>query len=111
MNRGTSNPQSTGTSSTNKSTGSKTPPSRCICRFETVRFDAIAEPPEFADHSRSAPLPRLCVESRAPFFVTDSLVQDLPNQGTLPMGNCSDRLFMPQTWHRTAIDNLEDTSL
>jgi hypothetical protein len=38
-------------------------------------------------------------------------VQNLPNQGTLPMGNCSDRLFMPQTWYRTAIDNLKDTSL
>src|ERR1700694_3270880 len=43
-------------------------------------------------------------------FVTDSLVQNLPNQTTLPMGNCSDRLLMSQTRYRAAIENLEYSS-
>ena len=37
-------------------------------------------------------------------------MQNLPNQATLPMGNCSDGLFMPKTRYRAAIHNLEDSS-
>ncbi len=73
-------------------------------------FDPITEASQFSDHSCSAPLPGLEIHGRPPFFVTDSLVQNLPNQTTLPMGNCSDRLLMPQTQYRATIDNLEDTS-
>jgi hypothetical protein len=35
---------------------------------------------------------------RATFFITNSIVQDLPNEATLPMGNGPDRLFMPQIY-------------
>ena len=45
------------------------------------------------------------------FFVTNSIVQDHPNVTTLPMGDGPDRLFMPQTGYRAAIDELEDRSL
>jgi hypothetical protein len=39
-------------------------------------FDPIAEASELPDHFRSAPLFRLFGDGRAPFFVTNSLVQD-----------------------------------
>src|SRR5487761_716341 len=90
--------------------GRKSPPSCWTGLLGIHWFDPIAEASECSDHSRGAPLPGLDVHGRPPFFVTDSLVQNLPNQTTLPMGNCSDRLLMSKTWYRTAIDNLEDTS-
>jgi len=36
--------------------------------------------------------------------------QDQPDEATLSMGNRSDGLIMSEALHRTAIDNLEDTS-
>jgi hypothetical protein len=74
------------------------------------RFDPIAEVSELSDHSGSAPLPRLFGDGWAPFFVTDSLVQEQPDQPTLSMRNRPDSLIMSQARDRTAIDNLEDTS-
>src|SRR5262249_963508 len=59
----------------------------------------------------SAPLFRSFADGGATFFVTNSIVQDLPNETTLPMGNGPDRLFMPQAGYRAAIDGLEDRSL
>jgi hypothetical protein len=50
-------------------------------------FDPIVEASQLPDHSRSAPLLGLFVDGRAPFFVTDCLVQDQPDQPTLSMGN------------------------
>jgi hypothetical protein len=44
------------------------------------------------------------------FLVTDSLVQDQPDQPTLSMGNGPNGLAMSQARDRAAIDNLEDTS-
>jgi hypothetical protein len=46
----------------------------------------------------------------ASFFVTDSLVQDQPDQPTLSMGNRSNGLIMSQARDRAAIHNLEDAS-
>jgi hypothetical protein len=44
------------------------------------------------------------------FLVTDSLVQDQPDQPTLSMGNGPDGLVMSQARDGAPIDNLEDTS-
>src|SRR2546429_9731778 len=74
------------------------------------RLDPIAESSELAEHSSSAPLLRLFGNGWAPFFVTDSLVQDQPDQATLSMGNGPDGLIMSQAWDRAAIHHLEDAS-
>ena len=47
---------------------------------------------------------------RAAFFVTDSLVQDQPDQTTLSMRNDPDGLIMSEARDATAIDDLEDAS-
>src|SRR5262245_46255962 len=70
-----------------------------------------AEASQFSNHSPGAPLLRSLADGAGTFFVTNSIVQDLPNEATLPMGNGSDRLLMPQTGHRAAIDDLEDRTL
>jgi hypothetical protein len=49
-------------------------------------------------------------DSWAPFFVTDSLVQDQPDQATLSMGNGPDGLIVSQVRDRAAIHNIEDAS-
>jgi hypothetical protein len=46
----------------------------------------------------------------AAFFVTNSLVQDQPDESTLSMGNGPDGLVMSQARDRAAINNLEDPS-
>jgi hypothetical protein len=46
----------------------------------------------------------------APFLVSNSLVQDQPDQPRLSMGNGPDGLVMSQARDRAAIDDLEDTS-
>ncbi len=74
------------------------------------RFDPIAEASELPDHSRSAPLLRLFGDRGAPFFVTNSLVQDQPDQSTLSMGDGSDSLIVSQPRDRAAIHDLEDAS-
>ena len=72
------------------------------------QFDPIAETPEFPDHScRSAQLGFLA-NRWAALLVTDSLVQDLPDQTAEPMGNHSDGLIMPQTRHIATIEKFED---
>jgi hypothetical protein len=73
-------------------------------------FDPIAEASELPDHFRSAPLLRSFGDGWAPFFVTDSLVQDQPDQPTLSMSNGPDGLLVSQARDRAAIHNLEDTS-
>src|SRR3984893_8158313 len=44
-------------------------------------------------------------------FVTNSLVEDLPDETTLPMGNRPDSLFVSEPRYRAPIYNLEDSSL
>src|SRR6516164_5753965 len=73
-------------------------------------LDPVAESSEFANHSCGALLLRPFSDSRTTFFVTDSLVQDEPDQSTLSMGNRPDGLIMSQAQNRTAIDNLEEAS-
>jgi len=73
-------------------------------------FDPIAEASELPEHSGSAPLLRLFGDSWASFFVTDSPVQDQPDQPTLSVGNRTDGLVMSQARDRAAIHNFEDTS-
>ena len=66
----------------------------CLAGLRIRRFDPIAEASELPDDSRSASLLRLFGDRWAPFFVTDSLVQDQPDQSTLSMGNGPDGLIM-----------------
>jgi len=73
-------------------------------------FDPIAKASELPDHSGSALLLGLFGEGWAAFFVTDSLVQDQPDQPTLSMSNGPDGLIMSQARDRAAIHNLEDAS-
>ena len=73
-------------------------------------FDPIAEASELANHSGRALLLRLLGDGWAALFVTNSLVQEQPDQATLSMGNGPDGLLMSQTRDRAAIDNFEDTS-
>ena len=65
-------------------------------------FDLITEPSELSDHSRGARLLRLLADSGTTFFVTDSLVQDQPDQPALSMGNGPDGLLVPETRHARA---------
>jgi hypothetical protein len=58
------------------------------------RFDPIAEASELPDHSRRALLLGLFGDGWAPFFVTNSLVQDQPDQPALSMGNGPDGLVV-----------------
>ena len=56
-------------------------------------FDPIAEASELPDHSRGALLLGLLGDGWAPFFVTDSLVQDQPDEPALPMGGPVSSLY------------------
>ena len=82
----------------------------CLAGLRIGRFDLIAEASELPDDPGSAPLLRLFGDSWAPFFVTDSLVQDQPNQSALPVGNGPDRLIVSQARDGTAIHDFEDAS-
>src|SRR5467141_3351370 len=80
-----------------KPRGSQGRKSLCIRRIGVLRvwcFDPVAEASELPKHLRSAELLRSFGDRRAPFFVTDSLVQDQPDQATLSMGNGPDSLIM-----------------
>jgi hypothetical protein len=63
-----------------------------------------------AEASSRAELLRSFGDRRAPFLVTDSVVQDQPDQATLSTGNGPDSLIMSETRDRTTINNFEDTS-
>jgi hypothetical protein len=66
----------------------------CLAGLRIRRFDPIAKASELSDHSRGALLLGLFGDRRAPLFVTNSLVQDQPDQSTLSMGNGPDGLVM-----------------
>ncbi|HEY1468787.1 MAG TPA: hypothetical protein VGF61_07065, partial [Candidatus Acidoferrum sp.] len=53
---------------------------------------------------------RLFGDGWASFFITNSLVEELPDEQTVPMGNGSDGLVVSQARYQTAIHNLEDAS-
>jgi hypothetical protein len=73
-------------------------------------FDPIAEASELPDHLPGTELLRSFSDRWASFFVTDSLVQDQPDQSTLSMGDGPDGLIMSQARDRAAIHGLEDAS-
>ena len=70
-------------------------------------FDPIAEVSELPDHLPSAQLLRSFGDRWAAFLVTDSLVQNQPDQSTLSMADGSDGLIVSQTRDRAAIHDLE----
>jgi len=85
--------------------------SLCLAWLRVWWFDPIAEVAELPDHLPSAQLLRSFGDGGAAFLVTDSLVQDQPNQSTLSMCNGSDGLIVSQARHRAAIHDLEDLPL
>ncbi len=82
----------------------------CLAGLRICGFNSIAEATELPDHLGSAPLPRLIGNRRAAFFVTNSVVEDLPDEETLRMRNRPDSLFMSEARYHTTIDNLKDSS-
>ena len=82
----------------------------CLARLRVGWFDAVAQASELTDHFGHAVLPRLFGDGWAAFFVTDSLVQDQPDQPTLSMSDGPNGLIMSQSRDRTPIHNFEDAS-
>src|SRR5260370_1642609 len=82
----------------------------CLAGLRIRLFDPITEATELQDYASSTVLLRLLGDGWAPFFVTNSPVQDEPDQSTLSMGNRPDGLVMSQAWDRAAIHNFEDAS-
>jgi len=82
----------------------------CLAGLRLWCFDPIAEASELPDHSGRTPLLGLFGDRGAPFFVADALMQDQPDQATLPMGDGPDCLVMSQARDRTPIHNLKDAS-
>jgi hypothetical protein len=66
----------------------------CLAGLRIWWFDPIAEAMEVADHLPSAKLLRAFGNRWAPFLVTDSLMQDQPDQPTLSMGDRPDGLVV-----------------
>src|ERR1051325_11823366 len=82
----------------------------CLAGLRIRWFDPIAEASELPKHLRSAELLRSFGDRWAPFFVTDSLVQDQPDQPTQSMGDGPNGLIVSQARDRAAIHDLEDAS-
>src|SRR6266481_4206999 len=82
----------------------------CLAGLRIRWFDPIAEASELPKHPRSAELLRSFGDRWAPFFVTNSLVQDQPDQPTLSMGDGPNGLIVSQARDRAAIHDLEDAS-
>ena len=82
----------------------------CLAGLRIGWFDPIAKASELPDHSCRALLLGLLGDRWTPFFVTDCLVQDQPDQPTLSMSNGPNDLVMSQAWDRAPINNFEDTS-
>ena len=82
----------------------------CLAGLRIRRFDPVAKLSELPDHLPSTPLLRFFGDRWAPFFVTNSLMQDEPDQSTLSMSNGPDGLIVSQARHQSAIDDLENGS-
>src|SRR6266403_256166 len=82
----------------------------CLAGLRIRWFDPIAEASELPKHLRSAELLRSFGDRWAPFFVTNSLVQDQQDQPTLSMGDGPNGLIVSQARDRAAIHDLEDAS-
>ena len=59
------------------------------------QFDPIAKTSKFTDHSPGTLALGLFTSGWASFLVTESLVQNLPDQAAKPVGNHADRLVVP----------------
>jgi hypothetical protein len=68
----------------------------CLARLRIRWFDPIAEASELPNHLPGAQLLRSFGDRWAAFLVTDSLVQDQPDQSTLSMGDGPDGLIVSQ---------------
>ena len=82
----------------------------CLAGLRIRWFDPIAQASELPKHLPSAELLRSFGDRWAPFFVTDSPVQDQPDQPTLSMSDGPNGLIVSQARYRAAINNLEDAS-
>jgi len=82
----------------------------CLARLKIRWFDPVAEALELPDHLSSACSLRLLADGGTTFFVTNSLVEDQPDQPTLSVGDGPDRLIVSQARDRAAIHDLEDAS-
>ena len=82
----------------------------CRAGLKIRCVDPIAEASEVPDHLPSAKLLRAFRNRWASFFVTNSLVQDQPDQATQSMGNEPDGLIVSESRDRAAIHNFEDAS-
>ena len=82
----------------------------CLAGLRIRWFDPIAEPSELPKHLPSAELLRSFGDRWAPFFVTDSLAQDQPDQSALSMGDGPDGLIVSEARNGAAIHDLEDAS-
>jgi len=78
--------------------------------LRTRRFNAITEAPELSNHLPRAQLLGAFGDRRSAFLITNSLMQNQPDQPTLAMGNNSDRLIVSQAGDRATIHDLEDAS-
>src|SRR5260370_42184465 len=82
----------------------------CLAGLRIRGVDPIAEASELPKHPRSAALLRSFGDRWAPFFVTNSLVQDQPDQPTLSMGDGPNGLLVAQALYRGAIAGVVDAS-
>ena len=71
-------------------------------------LDAVAEASQFADHLARPHFLRLGADGRTAFFVPDSLVKNLPDQTTEPVGDGANGLGMAESRDESAIDDRED---
>ena len=62
------------------------------------------------DHPPGAELLGSFGDRGASFFVTNSLVQNEPDESTLSMGDGPNSLIVSQAWDGAAIHDLEDAS-
>ena len=85
--------------------------SRCSPGGRSDEFNAVAEAAQFADHSLRSALCGLLADRGAPFLVTDTLVQNLPEQATKAMGKDADGLVVTQARDITAVEKSEDATL
>jgi hypothetical protein len=74
------------------------------------RFDLLPELSKLPDHLPGAQLQRSFAYRCAAFFVTNSLVQDQPDQLALSMGNGCDGLIVSQAGNGAVIQDLEEAS-
>ena len=68
----------------------------CLAWLRVRWFDPISEASELPNHLPSAQLLRSFGHGWAAFLVTDSLMQDQPDQSTLSMSDGSNGLIVPQ---------------